>query len=173
MIPAILLAPIAKRAIGVLGIVVALTAAYQVVWHRGYDAAELEHQAALAESLQRGLEQAQEIARQDAEVSEYYERLRTRTLTKVTEVTREIPASCQSCGIGPAGLRLINEARGYESPAADAPVQPDGGLPPATTDRNGQAPGFGRPLTHDQPRVFRLRGEAPLAGGAGQGAGGI
>ena len=107
----------------------ALSAAYHVVWHRGYNAAELEHQSALAESLQRGLEQAQDIARQDAEVSEYYERLRQKTIVKVEEVTREIPANCAQCGIGSNGLRLINEARGHDSPPADAPVQPDGGLP--------------------------------------------
>lgn len=169
MIPAILLSPIAKHALGALGIIVALSAAYHVVWHRGYNAAELEHQSALAESLQRGLEQAQDIARQDAEVSEYYERLRQKTIVKVEEVTREIPANCAQCGIGSNGLRLINEARGHDSPPADAPVQPDGGLPPATQDRNGQAPGFGRPLAPHEPRLLRLRGEASPVGEAGQG----
>jgi len=140
---------------------------YDAVWDQGHDACELTHQAALAESLERGLAQAREIARQDAEISEYYERWRTRTETRLLtireEVAREIPADCRTCALTPDGLRLLNEAlRGVRAAPAD-PDQPDGGVPGPADPGKWQLPGGRRPSGFGGPPLFQLRGPAQPA----------
>lgn len=173
MLPVGLLASrLAPIGLVLLGAVVISGGTYLLGRSHGAGVCELAHKAELAESLQRGIEQAQDIARQDAEVSEFYERWRTRTVTKVEEVTREITPDCARCGVGDNGLRLINEARGY-GPSASHPGQPDGTVPSAPPGGVGQAPGVGRPLVGNQSNVLRLRHETSLAHGVGEAQGGI
>lgn len=156
------------HAMAVLAAVGAAWWGYSAIWNRGHAACELAHQAALAASLERGLEQAREIARQDAEVSEYYERWRTHTETRLLtireEVAREVPADCRTCALTADGLRLLNEAlRGVRAAPAD-PGQPDGGVPGPAAPPRWQLPGGVRPLGDDRPALLKLRGETQFAG---------
>lgn len=133
----------------------------------GREACETEHQASMAEHLQRGIVQAQAIARQDAEISEYYERWRTREVQRwhvqVEEVTRDITPDCAQCGLSPDGLRTLNDLR-KPGPVAPDPGQPDGRVPAPDADTQPLAPGFrGIPGT-GQPHVQRLRGTPQGAG---------
>lgn len=133
----------------------------------GRDACETEHQASMAEHLQRGIEQAQAIARQDAEISEYYERWRTREVQRwhvqVEEVTRDIPPNCAQCGLSPDGLRTLNDLR-KPGPVAADPGQPDGRVPAPDADTLPPAPGARSLPGTGQPTVQRLRHEASAAG---------
>lgn len=141
--------------------------AYSSIWDKGYARCEAQHTAKMVEHLQRGLEQAQAIARQDAEVSEYYERERVRIETQIItvrdEVAHEVPADCRTCALNPLGLQRLNAAlRGLRTPAAD-PEQPDGGVPGATAPPRWQLPGSLRPLGDGRTHVLKLRGEAQPA----------
>lgn len=167
MIPAIALRylPHALVAVATAG---AIWWGYSTIWDRGYASCEEKNRAALAEHLQRGIEQAQVIAKQDAEVSEYYERVRTRIETQIItvrdEVAHEVPADCLKCSLSPVGLQRLNDAlRGVRTPAAD-PKQPDGPVPGTSAPPRWQLPGGVRPLGDDRPALLKLRGETQFAG---------
>lgn len=156
-----------------LAAVVAITAGlwggYRHVVGIGRDDCERDHAASLAASIERATAQANQIAVQDAAVSEYYEKWRTRVVVQTESVTHEIPPDCRQCGLGPNGLQLLNSIRRGES-APDA-GQPDGGMPAAPVTPNGFTPGAGRELRPGQPHVQRLRQEASIALGSRQGEG--
>jgi hypothetical protein len=128
-------------------------------------ACEDKHRIALAESIERATAQAHQIALQDAEVSEYYEKWRTQVIVRnvVEEVTREIPADCMRCGIGPDGLRKLNEIRSGPLPT-DA-TKPDVGVPAPASPYDGLTPGTRWLLGPGQPSLQRLRHEAQAVGG--------
>lgn len=157
---AFLRSPIARYLGFALGLAVAAGSLYMVVDHRGYARCQREHQVALAAHIQRAQAQAVEIALQDAEISESYEIWRTRTVTKVEEVIREIPADCAACRLSPNGLSLINAARSGGLPSAQNPGQPDAALsaPPSVENRN--VPGIRRGNIDGHTSVQRLQGEA-------------
>lgn len=168
MIPLPILSSVGWRAIAFGAAVFAIAGAGLYIRHTGYAACEEAHRAKLAEHLQRGIEQAQVIARQDAEVSEYYERVKTRIETQIItvrdEVAHEVPADCRTCALNPLGLQRLNAAlRGLRTPAAD-PEQPDGPVPGATAPPRWQLPGGVRPLGDDRPALLKLRGETQFAG---------
>ena len=157
-----MLNPFAIRALGAVALAAAVGGGGYWLRHTGYLACERDHRAALAESLQRGIEQAQEIARQDAEVSEYYERWRTREVNRwhvqVEEVTRDISIDCTRCGISPDGLRALNDIR-KPGPFAADPGQPHGGVPAPDAATERPAPGARGIPGPGQPHVQRLRHE--------------
>ena len=163
--------PIAKY----LGIALAIAGlcwwGYLAIGSRFTAACERKHQLALAESIERATAQAAEIAMQDAEVSQYYEKWRTKVIVRnvVEEVTREIPVDCMRCGIGPDGLRKLNEIRAGKVPAD--PSQPDSGVPATTSPYDGLTPGARWLLSPGQPSLQRLRHEAQTLGGTSQGEG--
>lgn len=134
-------------------------------------ACEDKHRVALAESIERATAQATQIALQDAEVSEYYEKWRTQIVVRnvVEEVTREIPADCMRCGIGPDGLRKLNEIRAGKVPAN--PGKPDSGVPAPASPYDGLTPGARWLLSPGQPSLQRLREETETLGGTMQGEG--
>jgi hypothetical protein len=143
-----------------LGVAVALTAvlAYGVwaIRDSGVQATEQKHKAALAEHIQRAASQAHQIAMQDAEVSEYYEKWRVKTVVKTETITNEIPADCRTCTLSPAGLLLLNSAiRG--GPASPDSGKPNGGMSPNTTPNNGLVPGSNRGASCCERGVQRLR----------------
>ena len=158
--------------IGALIGVAALCAwAYQTIDSRAVARCEGKHAIALAGHIQRAQAQATEIALQDAEISESYEVWRTRTVTKVEEVTREVPADCAACRISPVGLSLINAARGGGLPMAENPGQPDVALPtPPAAPNRGDAGTGGRSLD-GRPGLLRLQGETLSADTGRQGEG--
>ena len=174
MLSSLLTSPLALRLVGAAVLAAVLGWGAYSIRHSGVAQCEAEHQAALAGHLQRAAEQAAEIARQDAEVSEYYERWRTREVERwhvqVEEVIRDIPTDCTKCGLSPDGLRALNDLR-RPGTAAPAPSQPDSGMP--TPDAAPQsAPPSPRGLYGPgQPHVQRLRGPAQSPGGASQDAG--
>lgn len=173
MLP-LLASPLALRALAALAVAGLVGWGLYAVRASGREACEVEHQARLAEHLQRGLDQAQTIARQDAEISEYYERWRTEQQTKIVtvveEVTREIPADCRTCALSPAGLRRLNDAlRGMPAAPAD-PEQPDSRVPAPANPGRWQLPGGGRTPGADGPSLRQLRGPTQPAGAAAQGA---
>ena len=162
------------------GILAALALAALAAWAAhalraaGDAACETRHRADLAAHIQRAAEQARVIAKQDAEVSEYYERWRTKieahVITVKEEVAREIPADCRTCSLTPDGLRRLNDAlRGVPPPASDS-NQPDGGVPAPAKPERWQLPGGGRPLGADGPSLRKLRSPAQPAGATAQGA---
>lgn len=163
--------PIALRLVGVVALVAALGGGVYWIRHTGYLACERDHRAALAESLQRGIAQAQEIARQDAEISEHYERWRTKEVERwhvqVEEVTRDIPVNCAQCGLSPDGLRALNDLR-RPGTAAPAPSQPDSGMPTPDAAPQSAPPGPRGLYGPGQPHVQRLRGPTQGLGGADQ-----
>lgn len=142
---------------------------------RGYARCEADHKDALAESLQRGLEQAQEIARQDAEITGAYEVWRTRYITKLQtapqEIADEVHPDCTGCGLSPDGLRALNAIR--QGAVAPSPGTPQGGLPTPQTFGDGPLPGTRGIPGQGQPHVLRLRGEAQSPGGRGAEEGGV
>lgn len=166
--------PFAIRAMGAVAVACAFVGGGYWLRHTGYLACERDHRADFAESLQRGIEQAQEIARQDAEVSEYYERWRAREVERwhvqVEEVTRDIPTDCTKCGLSPDGLRALNDLR-RPGTAATAPGQPDSGMPTPDAAPQSAPPGPRGLYGPGQPHVQRLRGPAQSPGGASQDAG--
>lgn len=166
--------PMALRALGVAALAGLVGWGLLAVRNAGREACETEHQARLAEHLQRGIEQAQVIARQDAEVSEYFERWRTEQQTKiitvVEEVTREIPADCRTCALTPAGLRKLNDAlRGMPATPAD-PEQPDSRVPAPANPGRWQLPGGGRAPGDVWPSLRIMRDPAQPAGASAAGA---
>jgi len=137
----------------------------------GVQACEQKHAVVLAESIQRAAAQARALALQDAEVSEYYEKWRTKVIVRnvVEEVTREIPADCMRCGLGPDGLRKLNEIRRGDTPA-DA-RKPDVRMPTPASPYDGLTPGARWLLSPGQPHVQRLRDETQASDPAGQSEG--
>ncbi len=100
-------------------------------------------QADKVTQVSRAIEQATELAKQDAEVSQGFEQQRTATETESRRLDGEIkhyvtsshPAVDFDCGLDADGLRLWNSANaGY---AVDTSGQRDAGLP-------GSAAGAGR-----------------------------
>lgn len=144
---------------------------YMAIGNRFTAACERKHQLALAESIERATTQAHQLALQDAEVSEYYEKWRTQVIVRnvVEEVTHEIPADCMRCGIGPDGLRKLNEIRSGSIPTDAA--KPDVGVPAPASPYDGITPGTRWLLGPGQPSLQRLRHEAQAVGGASQGEG--
>ena len=150
--------------LGVLSLVVFLGIGALYIKQQGYNECERDTQAALAEHLQRAAEQAQDIARQDAEISEYYERVRTRivhTEPKIIEVVKHAKNADAdpTCHLSDAELGLLNEARGYGGDQTTDPSQLQGVMPRAATP-DVQAPQRREvtPLSHG-PVIQRLRGE--------------
>ena len=154
-----------------LGAVLALVSSFIYGHHVGASGERDRAKAAYAESLERAVEQAHVIAKQDAEISEYYEKWRTRTVVQVKEVTSGITEDCSKCGIGPDALGLLNSARGYTGKAAPHSGKPDSTVPTTPAPDFGQIPGFSQPLIGNQPRVLRLRHETQLIGGRGEAQG--
>lgn len=176
MLPINLLAsPLARYGLLALGALAAVGVAYSWAFGRGRDACETDHQAALAESLQRGLEQAQDIARQDAEITGAYEVWRTRYVTKLQtapqEIADAIQPDCTGCGLSPDGLRALNAIR--QGAVAPSPGTPQGGLPTPQTFGDGPLPGTRGIPGQGQPHVLRLRGEAQSPGGRSAAEGGV
>ncbi len=157
---AFLRSPLARYLGFAVGLAVALGSIYLVVDRRGYSRCEREHQVALAAHIRRAQAQATEIALQDAEISESYEIWRTRVVTKVEEVIREIPADCAACRLSPNGLSLINAARGGGLPMANDPGHPDAAMSAPTPTPNRQLPGVRGRYIDGHPSVQRLQGEA-------------
>lgn len=157
--------PLKAAVAGVVAITIAI--AMFVAYGKGKAACELAHKAALAEHLQRGIEQARIIAKQDAEVSEYYERIRATTETKIVnvrqEVTREVPADCLKCSLSPDGVRLLNDYLRGVRPSTSDPAKPDGGMPTPPARDGWQFPGGSRPLGYGGSALLRLRSETQLA----------
>lgn len=137
MLPLNLLAsPLARYGVLAIGAIACVGGAYIAGRGHGAVACEQKHKAALAESLQRGLEQAQAIAREDAEITEHYLEWRTRYVTQLQTVPQEItnaPPTAADCDIGPDGLLVINRARSLShgagaegtAPAVPAPAPGD------------------------------------------------
>lgn len=157
---AFLRSPLARYLGFAAGLAVALGSIYLVVDRRGYARCEREQQVALAAHIQRAQAQATEIALQDAEISESYEIWRTRVVTKVEEVIREIPADCAACRLNPRGLSLLNAARSGGMPMAHDPSQPDAAVPPTTQAPNRGDAGTGGRGIDGRTAVLRLQGEA-------------
>lgn len=166
--------PLARYGLLALGAAVAVWFVVDWLDGRGYARCELEHEAALAESLHRGMEQAQEIARQDAEITGAYEVWRTRYITQLQTAPQEIADAihpdCTLCGLSPDGLRALNALR--QGAMAPDPGTPQGGLPTPQTFGDGALPGTRGIHGQGQPHVLRLRGEAQGPGGRGAEEGG-
>ena len=160
-----------------LGLALALAAgawsAYLAIDSRATTRCETEHRLELAEHIERAQAQAHQIAMQDAEISQYYEVWRTRTVTKTEEVIREIPAECARCAISARGMQLLNAARSEPHQPAPDTRQPDNALPPAAAPGAGDSAGIGVPLTDRRADVLRLRDETQTADAGGEIAGGI
>ena len=171
MLSSLLTSPLALRLVGAAVLAAVLGWGAYSIRHSGVAQCEAEHQAALAGHLQRAAEQAAEIARQDAEVSEYYERWRTREVERwhvqVEEVIRDIPTDCTKCGLSPDGLRALNDLR-RPGTAAPAPSQPDSGMPTPDAAPQSAAPSPQHLDGSGQPTVQRLRGPTQGLGGADQ-----
>lgn len=144
---------------GVVVVTLLCVSAYRAIYSSGVDSCEGRHAIALVEHIERAQTQAREIALQDAEFSETYEKFRTRYITKVEEVTREIPADCATCRISPNGLSLINAARAGGLPMAPSTSKPDATVPPVTPAPNGDVPGVRWRKFDGHTSVQRLRGE--------------
>ena len=168
-----------KYAVVAVGAVLAVWFAYSWAESRGYARCELEHKAALAESLQRGLEQAREIAKQDAEIVESREIVRTRIvhlMPMVEEIKNEARTAddVAECQLSDDALRMLNESRGYftDSTPADKSGVVEG-LPSAPkADIKAPQRRGGTPL-HGGPAVHGLRISTSLSGGSRESAGGI
>lgn len=163
---AFLTSPFGLRVLLSIGIAIALGTGYWMVRHGGYVACERDHKAAYTENLERAIKQAQDIAKQDAEITEYY--IKTRTKTIVTQIPVEITNApiTSDCTIGPDGLRLINDARAL---SADAnPKGATGGMLSAPANPDGGIEGLGIPFVPNVPQLRRLQGEAKGAGGSGE-----
>ena len=156
---------------GVVVITLLCVFAYRTVYDSGVDACEGRHAIALVEHIERAQTQAREIALQDAEFSEAYEKFRTRYITKVEEVTREIPADCASCRISPNGLSLINAARAGGLPMASDTSKPNATMPPITPAPNGDVPGVRWRKFDGHTSVQRLRGDALVTDPSSEGTG--
>lgn len=174
-LPASRLAPVG---LVLLGAVFIAGGTYLLGRGHGADACEQRHKAALAESLQRGIEQAQDIARQDAEVSEFYQQTRTRiihTEPKIIEVVKHAKTAddTPACHLSDDEFRLLNEARGYGPSGPDNPGGVQGAVPhsPAPDIKAPQRREV-TPLSHG-PRLQRLRGEDAATGWGGQRSGAI
>ena len=163
--------PIAKWLGAFIGLAAVLAWAYQAIDARAVARCEGKHAIALAEHIQRAQAQATEIALQDAEISESYEIWRTRTVTKVEEVTREVPADCATCRLNPRGLSLLNAARSGVLPMAPDPGQPETTLPPAAQAPNRGDAGTGGRGLDGRTDVLRLHGAALATDPGSQGEG--
>jgi hypothetical protein len=98
---------------GAVAAAVVLGAVWGHGYWRGRDGANRAWEESFRESVTRAVEQANAIAKQDAEVSEYFEKWRTRYVTEYenVNVTEHIPPDCNRCVINPVGLGLLNNAR--------------------------------------------------------------
>lgn len=163
--------PMGKWVYGLAGCALAAGLSFGVGYWRGGVACERDQQADLAEHLQRGIEQATQIAREDAAISERYEVERIRYITqfqtRVDEVTREIEPDCMRCGIKLDGLRALNALRFGGAYATDT-GQPHGGVPAPSPHHDGVVPRSGRGIGAGQPHLLRLRLETQIPGRGGE-----
>ena len=83
-------------------------------YYRGYQDRGRADDLVRLHAVERTIQQAQEIAKQNADVSAGFETTQTR-IQKVyipveKEVVREIPANCMQCRLTASGLMLLNSA---------------------------------------------------------------
>lgn len=134
MIPALLMSPLARS----VGAVVAVTLITSGVWlhgrHSGYNASELEHQAALADALQRqqslidaANERGNELAADLAKTQQQLQQVSKEYLTYANAIT----------GNCPRDLGVLVHAASSGKPVPTTPSKPAG--PPASAEADGIA----------------------------------
>lgn len=166
--------PLGRRLVFGVGLACAVGSVFYLVRSGGYAACERDHQAKLAESIQRAGEAAREIALQDAEIALATERnitqWRTRTVEIIRRVDSAIPPDCARCAVAPRLRDDINSLLRGETPdTGDA----ERTLPDAPSTRDGHLPGSNGRACCDSRSVKRVSGEAQGLGESSWVAGGV
>lgn len=154
-----------------IAIVLALLLAAASGYRAGHTHAAGACAAEKAGALARAIHQAEEIARQDAEVLAAHEQKKERIRTvfqpireRVTRYVQDHAGAADEC-LDPDGLRLWRAANAGDASAVSQPDYSLSGTAAATLDTGGRLAG--------QPRasggaVSRVPGTSPGAGGVGE-----
>jgi hypothetical protein len=142
----------------------AVVGVYQVGKHQGDAAARQEAQAAQAVSLRRAIDQAAEIARQDAEILTTHEasaagiRAVYRALTHEADLYALAHVNLD-CELDADGVRLWTAANAGTLAAAPAAAQPYAALPGTGAARLGRADGTAGQPYRDGAGISVVPGE--------------
>lgn len=123
--------PLAKYLGIFIAVSIAMWGLYSAIGNRFTTICERNHQAAIAESVQRAAEEARSIALQDAEVIAWADKARTTTVFKTLWREHET-TNYADCALTPAGRVLQNYATRHATDISDSSIESESGS--ASTD---------------------------------------